>query len=196
MVEKSAPEVNKTNRSKTIRVFAVFMMIMFLIGGVSGFTYAKYLSSWSSSTSAMVASFGVIDIREHEVIEKDGEYVFSDKEKSIANSSILYDSITPGVPILKDPFVVISGTFDVRYELHLTVEKINFPDTITFSIMSGWKNLKTLSNNKIEYIYNGNIEIDKPIYILEDNKLTVDETFSSEGVEFRLTFSAWIEQVD
>lgn len=189
--------MNNGKRSRILIVATVILIIALLFTNI---TYAKYNSTWTSSTFGSIANFGTIEIKEHEVILEDGQYKFGEKTFSIAKgSTTYYKTITAGMTILKDPFIVVSGEFEVSFELYVKITKKNFPDEITFDLTSDWTYVaeKSTSNAKI-YKYNGDTTQikGKEIYILKDNKLNVGNNFVEKNNEFSLGFTAWIEQVD
>lgn len=197
MEERSIPSEEK-RKQRNIVIAIVLLAVILLAVIIVGLTYAKYIASDSDSDSAQTARWGNIEITEHEVIFENGQYRLTDKEITIKNgTSNSYENIWPGMTIPKDPFIVVSDNVEVTYGLYIKVVEENFPTTVTYDMGEEWTLVRMSSNfNSKTYIYQyaGNINEGKKIYILKDNKLTVGQNFVTGGAEFKLSFSAWIEQ--
>lgn len=174
------------------------VLVVFLIISCTSITYAMFVDYASlKDNSANVAKFGNVELKEHKPIYNRGIYELSKEVISAGYSNYI---VLPGVDIAKDPFLVLSGNFDVSYKLYLKISK-NL-STITFSIdegdgeNQGWS---LVENTTDTYIFNGDIEFDneskrsKEINIIKDKKLYVSDKYYGEN--FEIQFSAWIEQV-
>ncbi|MCH5171718.1 MAG: hypothetical protein J1F31_02650 [Erysipelotrichales bacterium] len=165
-----------------------------LVSTLVDITYSKYIAAnKASENNAHIAKFGTVEIKEHEVKYENGMYVINNE--SLTKSGNKYDYVIPGVDIAKDPFVTVSGIFEVSCELYVKIVKNNFPETVTFSFRED--NWEAVKGENDTYKYKKEIELNKElnqdIYILKDNKLVVSQYYQGSG-EFELTFSAWIRQ--
>lgn len=196
MDKRSMPENEKKDKSAIKNVIIFVLMAILLISGVTGITYAKFISSGSSSGFSQAASWGRIELKEHEVVYIDGKYELTDKEILITNGkSNNYSNIGPNMVIPKDPFIVVIGNFEVTYGIFVKVTEVNFPMTVTYGLGTDWELVTKLSSgNSKTYQYKGDVKSNNPIYILKDNKLTFEKEFAG-GVDFSITFFAWIEQI-
>lgn len=209
---------NKKNR--TIKSLSTFLVLGLLTGFV-GFTYAKYISSYfsTSNNGAAAAQWGTIEIREHIVessSDDEGEdnikYYFSKETYPIENNSeTLFTNIRAGMNIPFYPCVFLSGTFEVSFWLYLKVVETDYNESTPIEyhidledswVMKG-KPLTQKGITTTIYRYKATLpsvgekfEEEKEIKILEHNSLHVSKDFDVEKFEgFDLKFSAWIEQL-
>lgn len=129
----------------TTGILLVFTMTsLWLLCGL----YARYVVSGDASDSAHVAKgLPTVDVWEHEAVEvtsetdekgnavgrgyyklllpdeDDGE---ADGEENLVKNNS-YKKVLPGVDIPKDPFVRLTGTTEVDFELYIEITEKNFP---------------------------------------------------------------------
>ena len=185
--------MKKINLRTTIFIFVSIFLIVTMVG----VTYAKYFVSETFDGFATVARFGKITIKEHEAELRDGQYVLTENEiSSSSKDGNTYNVVLPGVDIPKDPFFVVSGNFDVSYDIYVQIDEINFPKEVTYELNNNLVyDRKSDTNGKIyKYSFKDDTDvIDQHINILEGNKLIVSQSFKGNG-SFQLIFLAWIEQ--
>lgn len=190
-------ENRKHGKAKSV-VMAILMFI--LLGTCFGLTCAKYISSREFSDSAQTAGWGKIEVKEHKVEYIDGKYEFTGTVISISNGATnKYENIEPDMIIPKDPFIVLSGNFEVSFGLYVRVTEVNFPATVKYNLEDEWNLTKVTTSGQSKvytYQYVGDLIADKEIYILKDNQLIIEKDFVPKGNDFKLTFCAWIEQVN
>lgn len=187
-------------------IFCIAAALLFLtllsIWLVSGL-YARYTVSGHASDRARVAAgLPVLEVLEHEAELKNGEYELDQQSEVQGNT---YSKVIPGVDIEKDPFIRLTGSSEVKFELYIEVTENNFP-TFTDSDNKTVKTVKYEVNDEIwekvsgkdnVYKYKGDtatIESGEELYILKDNKLYVSERYVGGGETFSLAFEAWIKQ--
>lgn len=192
----------KLNHKNYIKKVIKIMSITLLIGLYTiGVTYAMFSVSQAIKSLVNVAEFGIIELKEHRIELVDNKYQFTDEEINLKNGDILdYNYLKPDMIIPKDLFVIVSGTFEVTYELYMKIIEVNFPTTISYKIEDSWLQLDitqdSINNTKTKtYKYMNQIEIDQAIYVLKDNQLVIDKYFS-EGEKFNLIIAIWIEQTN
>lgn len=178
-------------------LFVLTMLSVWLLCGL----HAKYAVSGSTSDSARVAKGVEIKVLEHDIelikdaqeaLKQDSVYkLLTDKEKK----SNTYDVVLPGVDLPKDPFVKIEGVAEVNYELYITVDDKNLPDTVTYEVdTDNWTETPAGSktykyNSVIDSSYDG-----EELYILKNNEVKVSEKHTAKS--FSLAFDARVIQVD
>lgn len=189
-------------------VFGIAAALIFLtllsVWLVSGL-YARYIVSDPVSDKARVADgLPVLEVLEHRAELKNGEYKLDQQVEVTGNT---YTKVIPGVDIEKDPFVRLTSSSDVDFELYIEVTENNFPTikdsdnneirTVSYGIdTSLWEEV---SGKKNIYKYTGDTAAatnGEKLYILSDNKLYVSEHYVGGGEEFSLSFEAWIKQID
>ena len=179
----------RSAQSKIITVAISILLAILLAIGIVGFAYAKYIVTDAFSDSAQTARWGTIELKEHtvEFNEEEDKYEFTNTEIPITNVN---NNIEPGTTILKDPFIVLKGVFEVSFALYLKVTEVNFPKTIEYDVANNWELISGSSTSSVKtYKYSGNIEINKTIYILKDNELRVGEGFNPDNSDFTLNSS-------
>ena len=195
------------------RVLGLLLALALLSIWVVGGLFAKYASPDTDRDTGRVAmDLPLPELWEHQAVLKDGVYVLNNKRVT-GNT---YGKVIPGVDIAKDPFIVLSGTSEVDFELYVTVTEKNFPTktgttdvkTVTYALTNEWELVEAKSNAaRGIYVYKYKTYFDagsvptEPIYILQDNQLIVSQYFDGSTVtsadnSFSLTFTAWVVQVD
>lgn len=151
-------------------------------------------------------------VLEHEATkDENGEYVLNLQKEVSSNS---YD-LMPGVDILKDPFVKVTGKTEIP--AYLYIEVVDLPEgrapTYSYQIDSGnWTLLKksdnttpvTGKNGGKVYVYNSGASFDKDdtnegtlaVNILSGGKVTVSPDFDASGdyTNASLSFHAYMAQ--
>lgn len=203
---------NNINKKSSVKFF-LLLLVAILFTGVVGVTYAKFFASFKiSQQEANIAKWGKIELREHIVKQnEDGTYYLSDEWVSMKNGSLvsLYTPLEPGVDVLKDPYVCLSGTFEVSFWLYLKIVETNRNSFVPLTYHVDENTWVQYSQTKVKgvttsiYRYNVNLplldagqtfEEEKIINIFEHNVLHVNTFDIQEFKEYTLKFSAWVEQ--
>ena len=203
---------NNSRRSNamywTVGIILILTLIsVWLLSGI----FAKYAVWIDASDSARVAKGGYVQLWEHETDLKNGIYEL-DKTAKIGEKT--YDTVIPGVDIVKDPFVELYlEDSEVDYELYIKVTEKNFPTykpasasdpvkTVTYSVIEDYwilqDDLSDEENGVYVYKYKEVLDAGTPyteIKILKDDKLYVSEHYVGDG-SFTLSFEAVLKQVD
>ena len=193
-----------------IRLLVVILLLALLIGMI-GLASAKYTQTISINGkitfSARLADS--IAVQEHKAVRQaDGTYVLHDgstkpgSEETYPNEIVNSNAYTliPGVYIPKDPHIVISGKTPI--EAYLYIEIVDKLDTVTidgksvklidYSVENCWEESAAFAakhGGKV-YVYTGsdntpyklNSTPADPIYILENNQVTVSQYVKSYNI--------------
>ena len=206
-------------KSKIIKI-AMILLVVVLLAAVIGVTLAKYVVSESPDDKANSALWGHIELREHvaELNYETGQYELN-KEKWVpisnrSNITSSYNTIDHSMKILKDPYVVLSGTFEVTFKLFVKIVEVRWPAAdITYSLTDDWKELPGSRVTDDEGIHTtiiyeyvgaisgllppagGSVNGEMEIPLLLNDGLLVGPSFDADAhKDFGLEFSAWIEQ--
>ena len=194
------------------RVVLLILLVALLIGLIS-FVDAKYADTISYrgkiTFSAKLANN--VELRESKIVRKnDGTYETT--AETITNGTQSY-TLVPGQDIPKNPHIIIEGK--TKIPAYLYVEIVDTLDTvkigeeevklIDYSVTDNWERAVAQSLNKhggTVYRYRGGILTDTntptaPIYILQDNQVTVSQYVKShditqEQVNDNLTFYVYL----
>lgn len=204
--------MNRVDGWKNRRRLSVHGILFYAVGGLFILTmlsfwlvcgmYAKYRVSGPGSDSGRVAAGIQIELKEHEAELVNGEYKLNNGENGRTYKEVeknTYRKVIPGVDIEKDPFVRLSGTSEVDFELYVKITRsADFPDTVTYTVDDTlWKEVPGKPGvYKYTSVLDSGACDGKEIYILKDNKLMVSEHYVGNGKSFTLTFEAWVEQAD
>lgn len=179
----------------------VFMLFVDLI--LAGL-YAKYLKDVSFDAKITISAHLAeeVELFEHEIIFKNGVYVLGE-EKVTENEYY----VVPGADIPKDPQIVIKDKSVINAYLYIEVVDTisNASSGITYQLADCWIKLDEVKGKKGGQIYvyssdenqatllsNQNTN-ENPIYILENNKISVSENISSS--DFQLDFYGYMAEV-
>ena len=186
---KSAKKARRTRGNAIYRLAGILLLLTLLSARFAGGLYAKYAVSSEASASARVAKgLPRIELLENVAELRSGVYVLGNAE--VASNT--YERVIPGVDISKNPFVRLTGSSEVSYELYVKVIAQDVPGTVTYELADGWE---AVAGQSGVYKYKNAISGDATIPILKDNQLKVSERYAGDKA-FSLNFSAWIEQID
>lgn len=231
MNNKKIPFKEKMKKNKVTKfLFSALSVVMISAFSFLGVALGKYFVSAIIDGGAGTAHFGSITILEHvaEWDEQNKKYVLNPniideisngENTNKFDASLLEDMSEFSLP--KDPFVVLSGKFEVQCELYLKVVEVDWPDFIDYEIdvddgngNGYWKpiteghryydeNVTSPSESPRMgiYQYKESISFFKgsplQIPILKNNELTLAEHFHvDDDDEFRISFSVWVEQTN
>ena len=111
-------------KSKVMNIAIAFLLVAVLLATCfAGYTLAKYIIEGVFSDKAQGAQWGTIELREHKYDEKNEKFDDSTEYKL---QNITYDELSSGI-IHKDPFIVLSGTFEVSFALFVKLVETNVP---------------------------------------------------------------------
>lgn len=198
---KRTSDSNFAGRNTLVWVITILLFLTLISTFLASSLFAKYVTNGDSANSAHVAAGGSLEVWEHVATLENGIYELSETQKTDNN---LYSEVIPGVDIAKDPYVrLYLENTEIDYKLYLQVTKSEyFPETVTFSLTDKWL---PYDEAKGIYVYDGYFDAGTPftddIPILKNNKLYVGEHYygkdaDGNDLEFSLTFSAYIKQVD
>lgn len=191
-----------TAQNIVIWTVGILLMLTTLSTWLVSNLFAKYVINDTSENSATVAAGGaVVELWEHKANLNNGIYELDEATEVIGYT---YNKVIPGVDIAKDPFVRLEiSNAEVSYALYVQITESNpFPDTVTYDVTQDWE---VFDEDKGIYKYKTVFDAATPyegdIKILKDDTLYVSEHYvgkdeAGNDLEFSLTFSAWLKQVD
>ena len=191
-----------------IRSAIILLIAVFFSAGFYGGAYAKYIASVDLQ-GTQIAGFGTVTLQEHKAKPLgNGKY---ELDEDIIVSTNKYENVIPGVDINKDPYIILTGTFEVSFALYVKIVEDNCINMISYKLAEGWNKIEALSDpDKGVYVYRYNSENgkeipvfsegdnlkEKKITVLKDDKIRVKGEYYINNGQFSLTFSAWVEQID
>lgn len=194
------------------RVVLLILLVALLIGLIS-FVDAKYADTISYrgkiTFSAKLANN--VELRESQIVRQ-ADGIYETTGTTVTNTTQNY-KLVPGQDIPKNPHIIIEGK--TKIPAYLYVEIVDTLDTveigeeevklIDYSLTPDWERAADQSLNKhggTVYQYRGGILTDTntltdPIYILQDNQVTVSQYVKShditqEQVNDNLTFYVYL----
>lgn len=133
-----------------------------------------------------------VTLTEHEIEKnQDGSYSLTGKINATGENEYL---VMPGVDLPKDPTFTITNKSNIPVYLYVeVVESTAFPDTITYSLLSDWKELSISGphGGKV-YLYGNELPVSGDIQVLENNLLKVSQNYHK--TEFELDFYGYMAQ--
>lgn len=198
-------------RRKHNRITYLLLILLLCVFFITSFglAYAKYVKQQQlTNTLTVTADIGEVLLQEHVAVRKDdGSYELTNE--LLPNETVDGNAyvIMPGVDIPKDPFITINKTSDllpvyVYIKVHSSIDN----ESISYEVDShNWKFIEINTLGSHVYVYTGgtnealavNESISEPIYILKDNKITVDrDLLHGNKIDTQnLNFTAAIFQV-
>ncbi|MDD5919417.1 MAG: SipW-dependent-type signal peptide-containing protein [bacterium] len=130
-------------------------------------------------------------------------FTTSDIDITLAETTTAYKMV-PGYTIAKDPKVTVKAGSEKCY-LFVKIEKSsNFDDYMTYTVATGWTQLKDASNNDVPGVYYRIVETTEmgtPYSVLAGDIVTVKDTVTkadmnglTENTYPTLTFTAYASQ--
>lgn len=188
------------NNQKKIFIVIFMLFVVSVIGGM----YAKYLRTVTLSKRMTISAQLADDVKliEHELVYQNGKYELGEKEV-LKN---VYD-VVPGADIPKDPQIIIEDKSVVDTYLYIeVVDTLPENSGISYQLTSQWIELDNLRGKHEGQIYvysqdgnnptiinNTNLS-DNTIYIIESNKITVNENIGHIQMS-HLDFYGYMTQV-
>lgn len=179
------------------RRIALLLAVLFCLSAVTFVAVAKYIKEIPFTGNV---TFQADLVETFTLTESRAEYTENGTYSLVPNTSVAGNTyfLVPGVSIPKDPKIILDGKSAVPAYLYVEViDKL--PAKAEYTVASSWKDLGITGpeGGKV-YVYNtvldDKTELSMPIYILEDNLITVDKELL-RGSSGTLNFHAYMAQV-
>lgn len=179
------------------RRIAFLLAVLFCLSAVTFVAVAKYIKDIPFTGNV---TFKADLVKTFTLTESQAVYTENGTYSLVPNTSVAGNTyfLVPGVSIPKDPKIILEGKSAVPAYLYVEVID-NLPAKADYTVTSSWKDLDiTGPEGGRVYVYNtvldNTTDLSAPIYILEDNLITVDKELS-RGSSGTLNFHAYMAQV-
>lgn len=179
------------------RRIALLLAVLFCLSAVTFVAVAKYIKDIPFTGNV---TFKADLVKTFTLTESQAVYTENGTYSLVPNTSVAGNTyfLVPGVSIPKDPKIILEGKSAVP--AYLYVEVIDtLPAKADYTVASSWTDLGITGpeGGKV-YVYNtvldNTTDLSAPIYILEDNLITVDKELP-RGSSGALKFHAYMAQV-
>ena len=190
-------------KRKNYRIAALLVVMLLGIGAMAGMVLAKYVYSTEVSGtikfSAKLADS--IVLQEHRAVkQQDGSYSLTE-EIGTENTYTLI----PGLDIPKDPYILISGKTPLPSYLYVEVVDEKKNEALSYAISDQWMLITSEGGEHggDVYVYTTGSGLAAPlvadpagpIYILQNNQVTVSQTLKQSFEEGKLQFYACMGEI-
>lgn len=194
----------KGNKKRVTLIVCILVVLVLALA--TGGVFSKYKETVTLNSVNLEVSSGklasVFSLQEHKAVQKsDGTYELG-TDLVTSNSY----RVLPGVALPKDPYFTLNK--QTKIEAYLYVEVIDNLGSkgLSYSLTNDWKALgvKGAKGGDV-YVYTGGANAAKkitknfnesPVYILEDNEITVTKVNKSDLGTVNVSFYGYLAQAD